>query len=158
MSNYILIGITVVLLIVSFIKSREKTWKALKKAWKVFLNIGVELVTIVLVVGIVLAFTSTEMISNVLGEDSGALGILFASVVGSITLIPGFVAFPLAKMVLDAGAGYTQVATFVSALMMVGIVTIPLEMKYFGKELTLKRNALAFVCAIVIGVVMGAIL
>ena len=158
MSNYILIGITVVLLIVSFIKSREKTKKALKKAWKAFLNIGLELVTIVLVVGIILAFTSTEMISNVLGEDSGVLGILFAALVGSITLIPGFVAFPLAQMVLDAGAGYMQIATFVSALMMVGIVTIPLEIKYFGKELTLKRNALAFVFAIVIGVVMGVIL
>jgi len=123
------------------------------------LNIGVELVTIVLVVGIILAFNSIEMISNALSEDSGVLGILFSSLVGSITLIPGFVAFPLAQKVLDAGAEYTQVATFVSALMMVGIVTtIPLEMKYFGKELTFKRNALVFVCAIVIGVVMGAIL
>jgi uncharacterized membrane protein YraQ (UPF0718 family) len=158
MSNYILIGITVVLLIISFIKSREKTKLALKKALKAFLNIGVELVTIVLVVGILLAFTSTETISKYIGEDSGVFGIMIAAVVGSITLIPGFVAFPLAQMVLEAGAGYTQIATFVSALMMVGIVTIPLEIKYFGKELTFKRNGIAFIAAIVIGVIMGVLL
>jgi len=158
MSNYILIGITCLLLIISAFKSKEKTILALKKGLKSFLNIAVELVTIVLIVGIILSFTSTETISKFLGEDSGVIGIGIAAVVGSITLIPGFVAFPLAQMVLEAGAGYTQIATFVSALMMVGIVTIPLEIKYFGKRLTIKRNALAFVASIVIGIIMGVIL
>lgn len=158
MSNYILLGVTGILLIISCIKSREKTKKALKKGLKAFLNISVELITIVLLVGIILAFTSTDTISKYLGEGSGLLGVGIAAVVGSVTLIPGFVAFPLAQMVLEAGAGYTQIATFISALMMVGIVTIPLEIKYFGKEITFKRNAFAFVAAIAIGLIMGVIL
>lgn len=158
MSNYILLGATGILLIISCIKSREKTKKALKKGLKAFLNISVELITIVLLVGIILAFTSTDTISKYLGEGSGLLGVGIAAVVGSVTLIPGFVAFPLAQMVLEAGAGYTQIATFISALMMVGIVTIPLEIKYFGKEITFKRNAFAFVAAIAIGLIMGVIL
>ena len=158
MSNYILIGVTLFFLILSFIKSKEKTKKGLKKSWKSFINIAPELITIVLVVGILLSFTNEEVISKLLGEDSGIIGIALAAVAGSITLIPGFVAFPLAQMVLEAGAGITQVAVFVSTLMMVGIVTIPLEIKYFGKELTIKRNSLAFFFAIIIGLIMGVIL
>lgn len=158
MSNQILIGITVLFLIISLIKSPKKTKKALYKAWKSFINIGPELITIVIIVGIILAFTKTETISSLLGEGSGVIGVSIAAILGSITLIPGFVAFPLAQMVLEAGAGITQVATFVSTLMMVGIVTIPLEIKYFGKKLTIKRNLIAFIAAIVIGIIMGVIL
>ena len=158
MSNYILIGVTIILLIFSFIKSKEKTKKALMKGWKSFIKIAPELVTLVVVVGIILAFTSTEFISKVLGEDSGALGVLIAAAAGSVTLMPSFIAFPLAQMILEAGAGITQVATFISTLMMVGIATIPLEIKYFGKELTYKRNGIAFVVAILIGIIMGVIL
>lgn len=57
---------------------------------------------------------------------------LIAGLVGSITLIPGFVAFPLAAALLDNVAGYMQIAVFISTLMMVGIVTIPLEIRSFG--------------------------
>ena len=37
-----------------------------------------------------------------------------------------------------------QIAALISTLMMVGIVTMPVEMKYFGKKLTFYRNGLAF--------------
>ena len=55
---------------------------------------------------------------------------VIAAVVGCITLIPGFVAFPLAASLVKAGAGYGQIAMFVSTLMMVGVATFPLEDVY----------------------------
>jgi len=158
MSNYILIAVSTILLILSFLKSKEKTKLALKKSYISLKNILPELISIVLVVGIILAFTSPSFISKVLGEDSGIFGILIAAIAGSITLIPGFVAFPVAKMVLVSGAGISQVAVFLSTLMMVGIITIPLEIKYFGKELTFKRNIFAFILAVIIGLIMGVII
>jgi hypothetical protein len=82
-----------------------------------------------------------------------------ASLIGSITLIPGFIAFPLASALLKNGAGFMQIAVFISTLMMVGIVTLPLEIKTFGKKAALTRNFLAYVfsfgVALVIGVVLG---
>ena len=84
---------------------------------------------------------------------------LVLGILGAVTLIPGFIAFPLAASLLNSGAGYMQLAAFVSTLMMVGIVTMPVEMKYFGKRATIIRNGLAFVfsfgIAAVIGVVLG---
>ena len=51
------------------------------------------------------------------------------------------------------GAGYMQIATFVSTLMMVGIVTLPLECKTFGKKAAVIRNSAAFVFSILAGIV-----
>ena len=42
--------------------------------------------------------------------------------------------------------------------MMVGIVTIPVEIKYFGKKITFLRNALAFVFSLIVAAVMGVLL
>ena len=42
--------------------------------------------------------------------------------------------------------------------MMVGVMTFPLEARYFGKKVAFIRNALNFIAAIVIGIVVGWIL
>jgi len=43
-----------------------------------------------------------------------------------------------------------QIGAFVSTLMMVGIVTIPVEVKYFGTKITLYRNAMAYVFSFIV--------
>lgn len=161
MSTYILYGVTLLFLAVSFMKDKKKTRQSLKKAWKAFENIMPEFLVVILLVGALLAFLDPEAISKIIGADSGWAGVLLAALVGSITLIPGFVAFPTAAMLLQSGAGFMQIGAFVSTLMMVGVVTMPVEIKYFGKKLTFLRNALAFlfsfVVAFVIGKVVGSI-
>ncbi|NLD49061.1 MAG: permease [Clostridiaceae bacterium] len=158
MFTIILYILAVLLLSLSFIKDRNKTKMALKKAWKSFENILPQFLSILIIIGIMLAVLSPETISKFVGQESGMLGVLIAALIGSITLIPGFVAFPLAAALLKSGAGFMQIAVFVSTLMMVGIVTIPVEIKYFGKKATIIRNGMAFlfsfIAAIVIGVVM----
>lgn len=145
-------------LTLSLIKSREKTLQALKKAWKAFENILPQFLAILLLIGILLAVLTPEQISLLLGAESGWWGVLLAAVIGSITLIPAFVAFPLAAALLHNGAGIMQIAAFVSTLMMVGIVTLPLEIRYFGKKAALLRNALALVFSLVVALVMGVVL
>jgi len=158
MFTYILYGLTAGLLVLSFFKDRQKTVKALKKAWKAFENILPQFLSILLLIGLMLAVLSPETISKIIGRESGWVGILLAALLGSVTLIPGFIAFPLAAALLSNGAGITQIAVFVSTLMMVGIVTMPVEMKYFGKRATLTRNGLAFVFSIVVALIIGGVL
>ena len=98
----------IILLIVSFIKDKAKTKKALIKAWKVFERILPEFLVVVLLVGVLMAALDTETISKIIGADSGWIGVVLAAVVGSITLIPGFIAFPTAALLLQGGAGYMQ--------------------------------------------------
>jgi uncharacterized membrane protein YraQ (UPF0718 family) len=159
MDKIILYAVTAGLVILSLVKDRQKTKKSLLKAWKAFENILPQFLGIIVLVGIMLAFLNAEVISRIIGRSSGWLGVLLASIVGAVTLIPGFIAFPTAALLLQNGAGAMQIGAFVSSLMMVGVVTMPLEIRHFGKKATLLRNGLAycfaFVAALVIGKVMG---
>lgn len=145
-------------LIVSLIKSREKTISALKKAWKSFEGILPQLLSILILIGLMLAVLTPEQISGYLGKDSGWLGVIIASLIGSVTLVPGFVAFPLAAALIKNGAGYMQIAAFISTLMMVGIITLPIEIKYFDKKAAIARNAAAFVFSMAVALVMGVLM
>ena len=130
----------------------------LKKAWKSFENIMPQFLSIILIIGVMLAVLTPEQISRFLGQDSGIMGVIMAAFIGAVTLIPGFVAFPLASALLHNGAGITQIAAFVSTLMMVGIITIPVEIEYFGKKVTIIRNLSAFIFSFIVAGVMGVIL
>lgn len=158
MFTYIIYGLAGAGLLFSFIKDKKKTKMALKKAWKSFENIMPQFLSVIIIIGLALAILSPETISMLLGTRSGIVGVLAAAVIGSITLIPGFVAFPLAAALLKNGAGYMQIAAFVSTLMMVGIVTIPMEIKTFGKKVTILRNMSAFVFSLIAALVIGAVL
>ncbi|TWH78374.1 permease [Sedimentibacter saalensis] len=157
-STIALYAIAIAALAVSFAKSRQNTKLALKKAWKSFENILPQFLSILVIIGIMLAILTPEQISSMIGSESGWFGVIIASVIGAITLIPGFIAFPLAAALLKSGAGYMQIAAFISTLMMVGVVTMPVEMKFFGKKATLIRNAEAFVFSYIVAFVMGVFL
>lgn len=131
---------------------------ALKKAWKSFENILPQFLSVLLILGIMLAILTPAQISSFIGSGSGWGGVLIASALGSITLIPGFIAFPLASALLRNGAGYMQIAAFISTLMMVGIVTMPVEIKFFGKKATYLRNGLAFAFSLIVAFVIGTIM
>lgn len=152
-----LYGVTAALLALSFWKNRQKTRKALRKAWKSFVGIAPALLGILVLVGVLLAVFDAEFISRTIGERSGWLGVVLSALVGAITLIPGFIAFPTASVLLENGAGYMQIGAFVSALMMVGVATAPMEIDYFGKRITLLRNAMAFLFSFLVAFIIGKV-
>lgn len=157
MDSYIFYGLAFVLLTISFLKDKDKSVKALKKAWKSFENILPEFLVVILMVGFLLAILNTQTISKIIGAESGWYGTLIAAIIGSLTLIPGFVAFPTAALLLENGAGYMQIAAFVSTLMMVGIITLPIEIKYFSKKAAILRNSMAFVFSIFVAILIGLV-
>jgi uncharacterized membrane protein YraQ (UPF0718 family) len=156
--NIALYVMTLLAIGVSFVKDKQKTRKAFLKAFKAVENILPAMLVILMVIGVTMAWISPQVISSLIGESSGIWGVLVASLLGSITLIPGFIAFPLAANLLKLNAGYTQMAAFISTLMMVGIVTFQMESKYLGAGLALKRNVVAFVYSILIAFVIGGLM
>lgn len=140
---------------ISFFKDRKKTKMALKKALKAFEGILPQFLVVLILVAITLSVLDTATISRFLGTKSGVFGILAASLVGAITLIPGFIAFPAAAALLQNGAGATQIAAFVSSLMIVGVVTLPMEIKHFGKRAAFMRNVFAFMFSLIAALFVG---
>jgi len=155
--TYILYGITAVLVVVSLIKDRKKTKMAMKKAWKAFENILPVFLGMIVLVGLVLAFLDPPTISAIIGGSSGWLGVAVCSAIGAVTLIPGLIAFPTAALLITGGAGYMQIGAFISSLMMVGVITLPVEMKFFNKRTAILRNVMAFAFSFVVALVIGKV-
>ncbi len=156
--NIIVYLIAIVFLIISFIKSKQKTKKALIKAWNSFKNILPMLLGIITSIGLLLSILNPEIIKKIIGEKSGAYGVLISSILGSVALFPGVVAFSTAALLLSSGAGYVQMAAFVQTLMMVGVITLPMEIKYFNKKIAILRNLISFVLSVGVAYLIGFIL
>lgn len=150
MSSLILYVIAFVLFLISYKKDKKKTKKALLKGWKSIENILPQFLGIILVVGLTLAILKPETISNIIGSNSGIFGVILSALLGSIAMMPTFVAFSTGNMLLQNGAGIAQVAALISTLTLIGIITIPLETKYIGKRAAIYRNILAFVFSIIV--------
>jgi hypothetical protein len=63
------------------------------------------------------------------------VNVILAALVGSVTIMPGFVAFLLAGILRNSGISYMIIASFTTTLMMVGTITFPVELTYFGRKL-----------------------
>lgn len=150
--------VAIILTIISLIKNKQKTWSAVKKSKMMMGNMLSEIVAIIFLIGLLLTFIPPELIKTYLGTSSTFLSTLIAALVGSITLIPAFVAFPLVGSLVDRGASIVPAVAFLTTLTMVGIVTFPLEKKEFGTKFTLARNGLSFVFAILIALAMGVLI
>lgn len=151
LSTFIFYILALSWLFFSFFKDRRRTEQALRRAWRSFLSILPPFLVVLFTLALSIALLPEKTIATFLGERSGFLGYLIASVVGAITLVPGFVAFPMARVLLNQGAGVAQMAVFISTLMMVGIVTFPLEVRYFGVKAAAWRNFLAYCYSFLVG-------
>lgn len=149
---YILTGLAV---IISLIADRKKTVRALEIALKKFLKILPAFFVMLILISIVLFLVPDKMISKYLGSSDRFLGMFFASFFGSITLMPGFIAFPLCGILLRKGVLYMVLSAFTTTLMMVGILTYPIEKEYFGIRVTIIRNVMSFIIAIIIAIITG---
>ena len=158
MTSIILYSLAIIMLIVSIIKDKGKTKKAIILGLKSFENILPQFLCIIITVGILLSFFNTDTISKILGNSSGFWGIILADIIGSITMMPTFVAFSLGNTLLLNGAGYSQVGALVSSLVLIGLMTFPLEAKYIGKRAAFLRNLIAFLFSIIVGIILGRIM
>lgn len=149
-------GASIVLL--SYYFDKEKTKQGIKKGLKIFKGLFSPFVNIMILASIILVIVPPEMIEQYLGGGSGFYGVTLSALIGSITLIPAFIVYPIASELLKRGASYMVIATFITTLLMVGVVTFPLESKYFGKKVALVRNVLNFFAAIIIGLLIGVIM
>lgn len=142
-------------LLVSIIADRKKTFMALKIAFKKFIKIIPAFVIMLILVSIVLFFVTDELISTYLVDSNRFFSMISASAIGAITLMPGFIVYPLCGILKAKGVLYMVLSAFTTTLMMVGILTFSIEKEYFGIKVTLLRNAMSFVIAIIIAVITG---
>ena len=151
-------SIAIIGLILAFSKDKRKAIKSIKIAIKSLIRMLPMIFIIIILIGLLLGFIPPNDISKFIGEQSGVGGILLIGLVGAIMHIPSLLSFPLAASLLEKGASITSVAAFITTLTMIGMITLPLEIKELGKKMALLRNGMSFIIAIIIAIIMGLIL
>jgi uncharacterized membrane protein YraQ (UPF0718 family) len=149
---------TILLVIYTIIKDKEKAKKAFVKSLVKFLNLLPMMIVIIVLIGLIFGFIPPELIKSYLGSNDNIFQVVAAAIFGAITLIPSLVALPLAGSLVEAGASYTPIAAFITTLTMVGFVTLPIELKELGKKITILRNVFAFIFAIIISLIIGVLM
>jgi len=144
-----------VLLVISFFIDKQKTLIALKIALKKFIKILPAFGMMLILVSVILYIFPQKLILQYLGTGNKAFSTIIASIIGSITLMPGFIAFPLAGILHQQGVPYMVLSAFTTTLMLVGIITFPIEKEYLGVKVTLIRNVICFFIAIFVALLTG---
>ncbi len=157
MMSATLYGMTAVALLLSWWCDREKTHRALKIGAKSLHLLLPKILGMIALVGLVLALVPPELITK-LFSFRGIGGFVLVAAIGAIITMPAPIAFPLVGSLLRLGAAPATLATFVTTLTMVGVITAPIEISYFGRRFTVIRQSLSFVTAIIIGLLMGVFL
>jgi uncharacterized membrane protein YraQ (UPF0718 family) len=147
--------LTILALLISVFKNVEKTSKAIKIALKRFINILPAFLSMLILVSIILFLVPDKVILTYLGNNNKFIGIILASFFGSVTLMPGFIAYPLCGILLNKGVSYMVLSAFSTTLMMVGILTYPIEKEYFGTKVTIIRNLFSFFIAVIVALMTG---
>jgi len=135
---------------------------ALKKAWKKFSKMVFPFTIMLMLVSVVFFLIPEETIMKYMNDESRWFSVFLATMFGSISVMPGFVAYPLSGLLLEKGLSYMAISAFTTTLMMVGIVTFPIEKAYLGVNVAILRNTIslfiALITAIVTGLIYGEIL
>lgn len=149
---------TLIFLGISIAKDKAKTKQALKMAFGMGKGTLISMLSIIFAIGLILTLIPPAEISTFLSTQSVLLATVGGALLGTITLIPAFIAFPLIGTLIHAGVSVVPTVAFLTTLTMVGIVTFPLERKAFGTKFTAIRNGLSFLFAIAIALTMGVMI
>jgi uncharacterized membrane protein YraQ (UPF0718 family) len=152
-----LYALTSVALLISLVFSRRKTVMALKLALKKFLRLVPPFLVLTVFIALVLYFVPQEVIGKALGKDSLVLGVVSASLLGAIAFVPGFIVFPLCGLLRAQGVSYAVLSAFTTTLMMVGILTFPVEREYMGTKLAIVRNSAGLIMALIVAAATGLV-
>lgn len=158
MSSWLLIFGSFTALGVSYFKDQKKTKKSLKMAKGMLMSTGQSIIGILFLIGLLLAYVPESMIQSLLGKSNQVISGLYGALIGTITIIPAFIAFPLAASLMNSGANLVSIAAFITTLTMVGFATLPVEIQYFGKKFAYLRNLLSFALALGIALAMVVVL
>ncbi|KXZ39506.1 Predicted permease [Alkalithermobacter thermoalcaliphilus JW-YL-7 = DSM 7308] len=150
--------ITIIFLILSLLKDKERTLNSMKMGRNMMKNMVGEIFAVLFIIGLMLTFIPPESINTFMGDSNVVLSTIGSAFIGSVTLIPAFVAFPLVGSLLNNGANIVPLVAFLTTLTMVGVVTFPLEKREFGLKFAIIRNILSFGFAVVIALFMGGVI
>jgi uncharacterized membrane protein YraQ (UPF0718 family) len=152
MNNW-LVAIIGAVFTVLLIKDAAGTGKALALGGQTFLSVAAILLTVFLFLGLFSVWVKEESIVKHFGEDSGWKGLFYGTLLGTIFHGPQVSIFPFLKSLQEKGARTAVLVAVVSAFA-IKIPMLPLELALMGAKFTLIHNAVLFLTAPILALIM----
>lgn len=151
----ILYCITGLALLLSFAADRGKTRTAVARAVKRFGRIMPALFIMLAVVSCVPVQALATALFKVTDHFCWAVSLAAASLAGAFMMLPGFIVYPLCGIFAENGTPYYLLSAMTTTMMMVGVVTFPVEASCLGVKPALARNLSGLMIAVTVAVVTG---
>ena len=139
------------------LRDKKKLKRSVNKGIKTLIKNSIRLFSIFLIIGILKEFLSKESVGNFLLNFQGFKGIL-SGFVGAVMMGPPASGYPIGKYLLENGASYSLVSSFLASWVMLGIIAVSLEFKYLGVKFAVVRNVFTVFSIIVISLIIGVVL
>ena len=152
-TTLVLAIVAILLLAIAFWRARDLPLTGLLTAWRtLWRNLPILLLGFV-IAGLVQVIVPQEVITRLLGAQSGIKGVLVACVAGG--LMPGspYAVFPLAGALHQSGAGLGAVVSFISAWSLWSVARLPVEVAVIDPQVALIRYGITFIVPPIAGIV-----
>ena len=152
-TTLVLAIVAILLLAIAFWRARDLPLTGLLTAGRtLWRNLPILLLGFV-IAGLVQVVVPQEVITRLLGSQSGIKGILVACVAGG--LMPGspYAVFPLAGALHQSGAGLGVVVSFISAWSLWSVARLPVEVAVIDPQVALIRYGITFIVPPIAGIV-----
>ena len=150
---WIMLALAVGLTFWAYSKDPDLPIEGLKDGGKLLLNILPALLLAFIAAGMIGKVLPRELMTRLLGEDSGFKGLCIASFAGAVTPGGPFVQFPIVAALLKSGAGIAPLMTYISAWSLLGLNRFLIyEVSLLGWKLACSRMLASLIFPILIGV------
>lgn len=150
--SWIYAGVFVLIAAIVMFIFPDKSGKMLESSWLSFKELLVIIPAIIILIGFFAVMITDKMVEKHLGDKSGFRGNVFALIFGSLMSTgPLYMAFPIAKNMLQKGSRISNIIIFVSAWDGLGLIAELVEFHFMGATFALLRIALTVTCVIIMG-------
>ena len=129
----------------------EQTRQGLAEGLRLLRMMGPSLLPAFLIVGLLDARISPELISAWLGQEAGLQAIVIAIAAGVLVAGPPYVIFPIIGGLFRAGAGLGPCVAFVTAWSIANLSLFPFELPLMGPRFTALRLSLTCLLPLLAG-------
>lgn len=130
-----------------------------REGLSILLAVGPQLALGFAMAGLVTVLVPSDVVANLIGEETGLRGVVIASIAGSLTPGGPYLQFPLVAALARSGAGVGPMGAYLTAWSLLGANrAVVWEIPVLGPTFTAARWAISLVVPILVGVTLPVVI
>jgi uncharacterized protein len=156
-STIVLGVVAAILVAIGYARGGGQHVQGMRIAWRLTWEIAPMILFAMVIAGMVQVLVPRELISRLVGGQSGFRGILIGTAAGALSPGGPYINIPLVGALLNAGASMGTTVAFLTAWSLISISRLPMEVGILGWKFAGVRLAVSFFFPPIAGVLAQAL-